>query len=207
MRCRYCGLIGSTSIVFYIRLIKGGKIMPAIFKRFIVFSAIFALTATVFSTTAFAESHTVITGTDASLSTISVDSFNNITLDGTTQDTTANINSFTVKDARGTGKGWSVTVSASPFTNGEKILSPNSLEIGAPTVEKLDSGSSEVHTIDTFGGYIDNESPLTMLTAKEHGGMGTFTIKPITMTLTLQPKEVYAGTYTSTITVQLIAGP
>jgi hypothetical protein len=46
-----------------------------------------------------------------------------------------------------------------------------------------------------------------LLTASVGGGMGTFDFTNSDLTLKLQPKAAKAGTYTSTVTFNLVTGP
>ena len=188
--------------------------MTTVFKKFATGSAVLALMTTVFATGALADDSDVttnITGTESVVLTpIAASSFGAaVTLDGTTQTVTgAAIGTFDVTDARGTGAGWDIAVSATPFlhdTNG-KSLSPGSLTLDAPVVEVNDSNSSPTTSVATLGGAIDNGA-VTILSAGTDGGMGGYTISPMAMELELKPKEVYEGTYTSTVTVALTTGP
>jgi len=188
--------------------------MNSIFNKLVTGTAVLALSITVFASNSMAAETGVnaqITGTDLTLSVIEATAFDAVTLDGTIQTGTgALINSFNVTDARGTGAGWDVAVSSTQFTNPATttVLSAGSLTLGAPNVTEGD-GSSAASDIVSEGGNIDNDAatPVTILSAGTDEGMGSFTVDSIPMTLTLLPKEVYAGTYTSTVTVAFTAGP
>lgn len=186
--------------------------MNSFFKKIATGTAALALTTTVFASSAFAaETSTVITGEDVTITNTTADAFPGVTLDGTTKTITASLSNFDVTDARGTGTGWNVAIEATPFNNptapaGKSTLSTGSLNLMAPTVIKNDEGSSDLNTITTAGGNIDAGS-VKVLSAAENGGMGSYNASANGMTLTLLPKEVYAGTYTSNITVTLTTGP
>lgn len=185
--------------------------MTTMFKKFATGTAALVLMTTAFTTAAMAEDvTTTITGTGSvALSSVSASSFATaVTLDGTTQTVTgAAIGTFDVTDARGTGAGWNVAVSATPFAQvGGKSLSPGSLTLTAPVVGFLDPNSSPLDTLTPLGGTIDGGS-VKVLSAAVDGGMGGYRIDPMAMQLELKPKEVYAGTYTSTVTVALTTGP
>jgi len=188
-------------------------IMTTMFKKFATGTAALALMTTVFASTTLAAegtSTTEIKGTESvTLTGVSTSNFDTVQLDGTTQTTTAKLDITSIIDARGTGDGWNVTVKAAPLSQGENgnVLSENKLTLALPAVQKVDVGSSEVSTITTKGGNIDNANGVNILTAQDNGGMGSFTIDPIPMTLTLLPKEVFAGNYSTTVSVELTAGP
>lgn len=184
--------------------------MTTMFKKFATGSAALALTVTVFAgTTLAAETgvNSTITGGELKLSAISATAFEETLLDGKIQNSTASIQPFTVTDARGTGTGWDVSITATAFTNPEapKALSANTLTIAEPTVSEGE-GSSLAANLAKLGGAIDN-GPVKVLTAATAEGMGTFEVDAIPMTLNLKPSEVYAGTYSTTVSVTLTNGP
>lgn len=185
--------------------------MTTIFRKFATGTAALALMTTVFAGTTLAADTGVdstITGGNLELSAISATAFSGTTLNGEIQeDTTASIQPFTIKDARGTGTGWNLSISATPFTNpvAPKALSPNTLTIAAPATEAV-TGSSLAADLAALGGAIDNGS-VKVLTAEVNEGMGTFNIASIPMALNLKPSEVYAGKYSTTVSVTLTNGP
>ncbi|RNF39480.1 WxL domain-containing protein [Planococcus salinus] len=185
--------------------------MTTMFKKFATGTAALALMTTVFASGTLAAETGVsstITGGELTLSDISATSFSGTKLDGKIQnDSTASIQPFTITDARGTGTGWDVSISASALTNPsvQKALSPGTLTIGTPNLTGID-GASIVADLAKLGGVIDN-GPVKVLTAETDEGMGTFEVSAIPMTLNLKPSEVYAGTYSTTISVTLTNGP
>lgn len=184
--------------------------MNSFFNKIVTGTAVLALTVTLFSTSSLAaETGTDITGGDVSLSTVTASSFGVVTLDGTTQTVQAPLNTFDVTDARGTGEGWKVSVVAGQFTDSTsgRIMDAGSLVIDAPAVSLKDDGSSALTTITQAGGVIDNGTGVKLLSAAVDGGMGSYTVAPASMTLTLKPGKVYAGNYASTVTVSLTTGP
>ncbi|HEO8419713.1 MULTISPECIES: WxL domain-containing protein [Bacillaceae] len=138
----------------------------------------------------------------------SVDNFGSVTLNGQVQNSTAAVSAFTVIDATGTGDGWNVVVKADQFTDSANglTLPTNSIDIDLPTVT-ADTGASELATISKASGKIDSSTGVKILSAAEGGGMGTYNVDANNLTLTLQPKDVKAGTYTSTISVTVTTGP
>jgi|GEM_PF-2185101 len=157
------------------------------------------------------------TGVGISAGSLAVDSivvgsFTAVILEGRTQSTFADLNTFNVSDATGSGNGWNVVIKATPFSTGGTnplTLPEGSLTIGAPGVAKADPGSSDLTTISGFSGAIDTTEGLKLLSAARDGGMGTYTVSfpEDTLKLSLLPKDVKAGTYTSTISVTINSGP
>lgn len=134
--------------------------------------------------------------------------FTPVTLDGTTQTTTAVVTDTTLTDPTGTGAGWNVSLSASQFTNvAAKTLPLSSLELGTVSIAVKEAGSTDITNIGILQGKIDTVAGVNVLSAPLTEGMGTYTISMAPMTLTLLPKDALAGTYTSTVTVTLTSGP
>lgn len=184
--------------------------MNPLFNKIAAGTAVLALTFTLFSTSSLAaETGAEITGGSVSLSAVTASSFGVLPLDGTTQTIKAPLNTFDVTDARGTGEGWKVSVVAGQFTDSTSgnVLEAGSLAIDAPSVSLKDDGSSALTTITQAGGVIDNGTGVKLLSAAVNGGMGSYTVAPASMTLTLKPGTVYAGNYASTVTVSLTTGP
>ncbi|WEG13232.1 WxL domain-containing protein [Pullulanibacillus sp. KACC 23026] len=182
-------------------------------RKFLSTVSALALVCTVFigSKSAFAAS-TTITGGDLGVTTDpTVGDFSSVTLDGSVQTTTASMGSLTVTDARGTGAGWNVVVSATPFKTSDSshTLPTDSLSLASPTEVTPGTGSSDASTVTKKNGTIDNSAGLKLLSAAVDGGMGTYTVSfpDNALTLTLNPKDVYAGTYTSTVAVTVTTGP
>ncbi|MBH0231334.1 WxL domain-containing protein [Halobacillus yeomjeoni] len=166
-----------------------------------------------------AEGDVVITGEAApTMTPVTFGDFAAVALDGTTQTTTLNIPQFTVTDATGSGSGWNVTLTGTQFSNADptpKSLSTGSLTLTtAPNVSLDDPNSSPADTITvaTTGptATIDTGTGLKLLSAAVDGGMGSYFVgdtTPGVMTLELMPREVYATTYTSTLTLTIATGP
>ncbi|CAI9394701.1 hypothetical protein BACSP_03850 [Bacillus sp. T2.9-1] len=186
---------------------KGGNSM--IKKLFATVSTLAIIgSALVGGQSAFAAT-TAIEGGSLSFGTQpSVDNFGSVTLNGQVQNSTAAVSAFTVIDATGTGDGWNVVVKADQFTDSANglTLPTNSIDIDLPTVT-ADTGASELATISKASGKIDSSTGVKILSAAEGGGMGTYNVDANNLTLTLQPKDVKAGTYTSTISVTVTTGP
>jgi hypothetical protein len=195
---------------------KGGNKMNKLFKKITVSVVAFGFAIGAFSTSAFAEDtgksvDSAITGGSLSMGQPTIDDyFTAVTLNGEEQSTTASLGAFTVTDARGTGSGWNVVVKATQFTDVSTglTLPENSLDIAVPTVTAQD-GASALSTLTIINNIesIDNATGVKILSAAVNGGMGKYDVAANTLTLNLQPKDVKAGTYTSTITVKVTTGP
>lgn len=186
--------------------------MNSFFKKLVTGTAVLALSMSAFASVSLAaNTSTIISGGSLGYTGITATNFESVTLNGTTQTVGAQIDAFNITDARGTGAGWNVSVSATQFSHDVRTekLAAGALGLAAPTVTKVDENSDLVTTISTLSGTIDNDTaiPVKILSAAVDGGKGSYSSALIPMTLTLMPKEVYAGTYTSTITATLTATP
>lgn len=182
-----------------------------IFKKFIVGVSALA-TVAIASTTAFASTSSLNSGS-LSITTPTIGDFGAVTLNGQDEQTSASMGNFAVTDATGSGNGWNVVVKATQLTNStnNNTLPLNSISLVAPTVA-IDSGatgSSDPSTITVASGNIDTTSGLKLLSAALNGGMGSYDVSfpSNALTLNLQPGSAYAGTYTSTVTVNVTQGP
>lgn len=153
-----------------------------------------------------------IQGGSLSVTTPTIGAFGTITLDGTIQNPQVDLGTFTVTDPTGSGAGWNVVMKAGQFTDSlnNRVLPLNSLSIGTPTLT-AGAGSDPVDTITVFnsamGNTIDNANGLKILSAATEGGMGTYDVAANKLTLKLEPKDVKAGNYSSTVTVTITTGP
>jgi hypothetical protein len=150
-----------------------------------------------------------VTGTGSvSLSAVTTASFSD-TLDGTDQTVTYQL-PLTVVDARGTGGGWNLTVTSTQFTTGTRTLATNasSMTIVSST---CNAGSTCTNPTNAIGLPIAVPAGVTAPTAVKFfnsaatTGMGSFTVTP-TVSVTI-PGNAYAGSYASTVTVAVAAGP
>ncbi len=153
---------------------------------------------------------TTITGGSLS-ETLAVPTVDNATLDGTDKNLTITM-PLTVIDATGSGSGWKVTITSTTFSTGGG--SPHTLTT-APAVSAVSvacvSGSTCTDPTNaiTYNLTVPSGSPaptaVTLFNAAVGTGMGKFTLTP-TMTLRLLA-NVYAGTYSSTLTLAISSGP
>jgi hypothetical protein len=126
------------------------------------------------------------------------------TLDGTDQ-TVSYAPVLGIVDARGSGAGWNLTISATSFSDGSgHTLAPGTVSAVA---QACHSGSSCSAASSSGISY-----PLTvtgtaakLFNAALGSGMGKLDITP---TVQVQiPGNAYAGTYTSTVTLAAATGP
>jgi hypothetical protein len=137
------------------------------------------------------------------MSPITIGSFGQVTLTGLEQTAQTSVSDFTITDARGNAKGWKLQVSATPFTNGTYTLHDGVLTITGTqgtTVGKSDpfeqSWIAPSYKITSVpGDYIS----VPML-----NGKGTFAFSGTKLNMELWPSEVMAGTYTGTITFDVV---
>ncbi len=145
-----------------------------------------------------------------STSGFKVNAFEGIILNGKVQTTTASIDELTVTDATGAWAGWDVTVTATQLTSDLGVLPENTLNISAPlNITAVDNGSAPAGEITPKGGSIDNGTGIKILSAPVGSGMGEYkvTFPAEALKLTVNPKDVKPGTYSSTITVTMTSGP
>ena len=126
------------------------------------------------------------------------------TIDGTDQ-TASYAPVLGVVDARGTGAGWNLTLSATTFSDGSgHTLAPGTVTAAA---QACHSGSSCTAATSSGISY-----PLTIsgtaakiFNAALNTGLGKIDVTP-TIQVAI-PGNSYAGTYTSTVTIAAATGP
>jgi hypothetical protein len=125
------------------------------------------------------------------------------TLDGTDQTVTYSP-SLNLVDARGSGAGWNLTMSATTFSDG----SGHTLAAGS-----VASVSGSCHAGSSCTAPTNSVSvPVTLSTtaakffnSAANTGLGKVDVSP-TINVSI-PGNAYAGTYTSTVTVAAVSGP
>ncbi len=144
--------------------------------------------------------------------------FNAITLDGTDQTaiSASSTNNWTVTDARGSGAGWNVTISATDFSFGagnEIDISDTDSEF---KIQLLDanitvvSGNAKPASQVTSLTPIPEDGvnpPLKILSAAVSTGMGSYAFNPNFELEIPADLHVGAGAYSSTVTVTAATGP
>lgn len=117
-----------------------------------------------------------------------------------------------VKDLTGTSAGWNVTAAANgPFTDqkAKESLAENSLVFNSTNAQWA-GGVGKAPTFSCSSGCpFDQTKGVTLSSAGQGGGMGAWATSGITNTdyaLAL-PADVQAGSYSTTVTYTLAAGP
>ena len=148
----------------------------------------------------------VVSGGALSITNPLAANFQNVTLNGADQDTTAALDAFSVTDARGTGVGWHVTAQATQFANAgaTRSLAAGSLEMSEPTVAANGTTSSDPTV--AVGPYTIDNGAVSIASAALNEGMGTYDFGATTLTLAV-PAETYVDTYLSTVTISQITAP
>ena len=147
-------------------------------------------------------------------------------LDQSVVDTTAGDKQYTVNDATGTGAGWHVTMSATTFTNSSHTLSDTGTLSTNGSVSSISGTSAPTATCSatctlptdttTYPVAIttaaSSPTPATIYDTSAATGLGQIVIggstaaNPVGWWLQI-PASVYSGTYTSTVTLEVISGP
>lgn len=125
-----------------------------------------------------------------------------ITLDGTEQTSTGDLNDVTVVDGRGTLEGWSVTATLTDLNDGSAAPNhtiPATNMTWTPTCDAVDGNASEVTAGSTT--TLHNTTAAALCTAAVGGGGGTY-VADADLSLVV-PSSIAAGTYTATLTLLL----
>lgn len=188
--------------------------MKQFYKKAVGTIAAVGLAFSAYTATTFASTSNIIGGDlkfDAAKQPVVTD-FQDVTSNGQIQTTSAAISDFTVIDARGTGAGWRLFVKADQFQAADGVpttLSQNSLTIAKPEVT-AHAGADDINTLTVTGNtQIDNADGVHLISAGIDGGMGSYDVSfgAEALTLSLEPKDVKEGLYTSTIHITLLEGP
>lgn len=191
--------------------------MKKSFKKVVATAMAFGIAATAFSTQSFASTTSTVDGGSLTGGNITFAPLS-AQLNGSQISTSANWAIADITDARGTGAGWNLSLSLTQFqevdgtgayvTNG-KTLAAGSLTVSTvPTIAKKDATSSETTTITPVASStaLDTGSVVKLLSAKLDGGMGSYTLGNLGVTLTV-PANAYAKTYKTDATVTLNTAP
>ena len=125
------------------------------------------------------------------------------TLDGTDQ-TVTYAPVLSVVDARGSGGGWNMTISATSFSDGSgHSLAPGSVSSVAQACHLGSSCTAATNAI----GYplLVNGSAAKFFNAAANTGLGKVDVTP-SVDVSI-PGNAFAGTYTSTVTLAVATGP
>jgi hypothetical protein len=133
------------------------------------------------------------------------------TLTGADQVATGSLGKATVKDATGSGAGWNVTLSGTQFTTGgatPRTLPTTALEVTGVTAATV-AGRAPTNSVSYGAGLTvplgASVTPVKIYNAAAASGMGTVDLTPA-VALDVAA-DTYAGTYSSNLTVSVVAGP
>lgn len=176
-------------------------------RRVALLAGVFFAATAILGGTALASTVLIKAG-NLTITTPTVGNFADVTMNGAAQNTQANVGTWDVIDARGSGAGWNVTVQATQFDSGSHQLALGSLQMTAPGVAAKNGTSNAAPTIVGGPYTIDAASAVKIASAAVNTGMGSYTFTPAANNLTLSiPASAYVGTYTSTVTVSVVTGP
>jgi hypothetical protein len=130
------------------------------------------------------------------------------TLSGPDQDVTYT-NTYTVTDTRGTGAGWNIQITSTPFTSGGGATLPADVSAVTGVTSSCDTSCTDPASSVSYPVTIPSGSgPPTAVKIYNAGagtGMGSFTLTPTTQVTV--PGNALAGTYTATRTITIASGP
>jgi hypothetical protein len=132
--------------------------------------------------------------------------FPEVTLGGSDQTVDGSTSAWRA-DAAGESGGWNVTVSSGDFSNGEsQTIAVSNFQIrllDANIVRVSGDVNGPVSTQTTFTAL--SGTPLKIASAAVGDGNGVYDLTPDFRLMV--PAESYAGSYTATVTVDIISGP
>lgn len=155
----------------------------------------------------------VVAGGPLGLTTPAVNDSPVVILDGTARTAHAPIEAFSVTDARGNGRGWTLTAQATPFREwdgegyvpGGQALPAGSLSWRGFLVSA--DGTDSQGPVVTPGPYTLDAGPVTLAEARAGTGMGRFTFSPAAALEIAVPAGAYARRYRSELSMTVLSGP
>jgi hypothetical protein len=159
-------------------------------------------------------SSTVSGGSTLSVATGSAPSFG-ITLNGIDQTSSYSL-PLTIVDARGSGGGWNLAITSTSFDDGTGLGAGHTFPSTASVITGVSASCGSGSTCTIPGNNVANTSltipagatapaAVKFLNAQSSSGMGTINLTTaVNVTI---PANVFAGTYTSTVTIAIAAGP
>jgi hypothetical protein len=174
-----------------------------IFVMTAVMAAVMAISIMPAMASSTGNTNVTLSAGQMSISRINVENFAQVTLNGAEQTTNACVGDFSVVDARGNAQGWSVMVSATRFRNGGSTMHDGAMTLTGTTGTA--SGKS-----DTFEqsyvkpSFTIKESPASYISVPQSKGKGTYNFTGGKLALEIWPSEATAGTYTSTVTFDVV---
>ena len=131
-------------------------------------------------------------------------SFDPVILDGEDVISTAVMSTICAHDARGTGLGWNVNISATDFVNTtdpSKIIEASGLSIPFPPTITAVAGNTSP---SSYSGVLA-DGGFKLMSSPTNTGMGKYQINPI-LNLFI-PASTHTGNYESTITITISSLP
>lgn len=159
-------------------------------------------------------SSTVAGGSTLSVASAGSPSFG-ITLNGIDQTASYTL-PVSVVDARGTGGGWNLTVTSTHFDDGTGLGAGHTFPNTASTITGASSSCGTNSTCTTPNDNVSSAgvalpagptapAAVKFFNAQANSGLGTVNASA-TVSVAI-PANVFAGTYSSTVTVAIVAGP
>jgi hypothetical protein len=142
-----------------------------------------------------------------------VGNFHPVTLNGTTQLTSATIAPFVITDDSGALAGWHVTLLVPDFRNGSGTgcqtgatasIAGANVSMNAPIVTAADAQTDMTGV--TSAGFSDFTTARTIVAATAGDGAGIYDVAPEIIRLTV-PANVMAGSYCTQATIAITSGP
>ena len=151
---------------------------------------------------------TLQAGTLSFVSSPSNVTFSPVTLNGIDQVATSQ-EILDIGDNTGTGAGWSITLSNSPFVSGANSLANSAFTVASPAQPTCDTGATCSQAVwsgnVTYPYSLPGTTATRLLSVSTNTGMGDQTV-----TLNWSesiPSSSFTGTYQSTWTLTLVSGP
>jgi WxL domain surface cell wall-binding len=165
--------------------------------------AVLALTATAAALAGTLTTTATVTGTAGISINLPSNPSISDTIDGTDQ-TVSYAPVLGIVDARGTGAGWNMTISATTFSDGAgHTLAPGAVSAVAQTCH---AGSSCTAATNAIGFPLTvSGSAAKFFNSAANTGLGKVDVTPTVNVLI--PGNSFAGTYTSTVTLAVATGP
>lgn len=137
--------------------------------------------------------------------TLSLDSpdqanYTTVTLNASTQTSTANLVQVNMRDPRGSGAGWTTVGSCNDMKAGTNTVTNVYIDWAPGTVYALDGASNTgvAAGVDYTGNFGDGARTLANTTIDSGDGMGNYVINGTIMNLKIK-SDVKAGTYQNTL--------
>ena len=132
--------------------------------------------------------------------------FPTVALNGSDQTVEATPAAWRAIDGRGTGAGWTVTITSTDFTAAQgSISAPNhKIRLLPANITTVSGGAPPVSLVSSYQA-LSSITPLKLLSAGTGTGMGTFDLTPEFSLLV--PASTAPGQYTASIVVSVNTGP